>query len=66
MGRRAMILAMAEMSVQGVGTRKVTAVLQDLSGLEVTSTRVSRADSFGSPPPSSPRSEMTGKPNLPT
>ena len=40
---RAMILAMAEMYVQGVSTRKVTAVVQELCGLEVTSTQVSRA-----------------------
>ena len=38
-----MILAMAEMYVQGVSTRKVTAVVQELCGLEVTSTQVSRA-----------------------
>jgi putative transposase len=40
---RAMILAMAEMYVQGVSSRKVTAVVQELCGLEVTSTQVSRA-----------------------
>ncbi|MCY3013905.1 MAG: IS256 family transposase [Planctomycetota bacterium] len=40
---RAMILAMAEMYVQGVSTRKVTAVVEELCGLEVTSTQVSRA-----------------------
>ncbi len=40
---RAMILAMAEMYVQGVSTRKVTAVVEELWGLEVTSTQVSRA-----------------------
>jgi len=40
---RAMILAMAEMYVQGVSTRKVTAVVEQLCGLEVTSTQVSRA-----------------------
>ena len=39
----AMILAMAEMYVRGVSTRKVTAVVQELCGLEVTSTQVSRA-----------------------
>ena len=39
---RAMILAMAEMYVQGVSTRKVTAILEELCGLEVTSTPVSR------------------------
>jgi transposase-like protein len=40
---RAMILAMAEMYVQGVSTRKVTAIVEELCGLEVTSTQVSRA-----------------------
>jgi len=40
---RAMILVMAEMYVQGVSTRKVTAVVEQLCGLEVTSTQVSRA-----------------------
>ncbi len=38
-----MILAMAEMYVQGVSTRKVTAIVEGLCGLEVTSTQVSRA-----------------------
>jgi len=40
---RAMVLAMAEMYVQGVSTRKVTAIVEELCGLEVTSTQVSRA-----------------------
>ena len=40
---RALKLAIAEMYVQGVSTRKVTAVMQELCGLEVTSTEVSRA-----------------------
>ena len=40
---RAMTLAGAEMSVKGVSTRKVTAVVEKLCGLEVTSTQVSRA-----------------------
>jgi len=40
---RALKLAIAEMYVQGVSTRKVTAVLQELCGLEVTSSQVSRA-----------------------
>jgi hypothetical protein len=40
---RAMILAMAEMYVQGVSTRKVTAIVEELCGLEATSTQVSRA-----------------------
>lgn len=39
---RAMKLAIAEMYVQGVSTRKVTEVLETLCGLEVTSTEVSR------------------------
>jgi transposase-like protein len=40
---RALKLAVAEMYVQGVSTRKVTAVLEQLCGLEITSTQVSRA-----------------------
>jgi putative transposase len=40
---RALKLAIAEMYVQGVSTRKVTAVMQELCGLEVSSTDVSRA-----------------------
>jgi transposase-like protein len=40
---RALKLAIAEMYVQGVSTRKVTAVMQQLCGLEVSSTQVSRA-----------------------
>ncbi len=40
---RALKLAIAEMYVQGVSTRKVTAVLEVLCGLEVTSSQVSRA-----------------------
>jgi len=40
---RALKLAVAEMYVQGVSTRKVTQVMQQLCGLEVTSTEVSRA-----------------------
>jgi putative transposase len=40
---RALKLAVAEMYVQGVTTRKVTAVMQELCGLEVTSSQVSRA-----------------------
>lgn len=40
---RALKLAIAEMYVQGVTTRKVTAVMEELCGLEVTSTQVSRA-----------------------
>ena len=40
---RALKLALAEMYVQGVSTRKVTEVMQELCGLEVSSTQVSRA-----------------------
>lgn len=40
---RALTLAIAEMYVQGVSTRKVTKVMQQLCGLDVTSTQVSRA-----------------------
>lgn len=40
---RALTLAMAEMYVNGVSTRKVTKVLKELCGLEITSTQVSRA-----------------------
>lgn len=40
---RALTLAVAEMYVQGVSTRKVTKVVQELCGLQVTSTQVSRA-----------------------
>ena len=40
---RALKLAIAEMYVQGVSTRKVTAVMEQLCGLEVSSTQVSRA-----------------------
>ena len=40
---RALTLAIAEMYVQGVSTRKVTKVMEELCGLEVTSTQVSRA-----------------------
>ena len=39
---RALKLALAEMYVQGVSTRKVEAVLQELCGLEVSSSEVSR------------------------
>ena len=39
---RALKLALAEMYVQGVSTRKVTQVLEQLCGLEVSSTQVSR------------------------
>lgn len=40
---RALTLAIAEMYVQGVSTRKVTAVLETLCGLDISSTQVSRA-----------------------
>ncbi len=40
---RALKLAMAEMYINGVSTRKVNEVLNKLCGLEVTSTQVSRA-----------------------
>lgn len=40
---RALKLALAEMYVQGVSTRKVNAILQELCGLEISSTEVSRA-----------------------
>lgn len=40
---RALKCAIAEMYVQGVSTRKVTAVMSELCGLEVSSTQVSRA-----------------------
>ena len=40
---RALKLAVAEMYLQGVSTRKVTAVMEELCGREVTSMQVSRA-----------------------
>jgi putative transposase len=40
---RALKLAIAEMYIQGVSTRKVTEVMKNLCGLEVTSSQVSRA-----------------------
>lgn len=40
---RALKVAIAEMYVQGVSTRRVTDILQQLCGLEVTSMQVSRA-----------------------
>jgi transposase-like protein len=40
---RALKLAIAEMYVQGVSTRRVTEITRELCGLEVTSTQVSRA-----------------------
>jgi transposase-like protein len=40
---RALKLAVAQMYVQGVSTRKVAAITEELCGLEVSSTQVSRA-----------------------
>lgn len=40
---RALKLSMAEMYLQGVSTRKVTAIMEQLCGLEVSSTQVSNA-----------------------
>jgi transposase-like protein len=40
---RALKLAVAEMYLQGVSTRKVTAIMEELCGQEVTSMQVSRA-----------------------
>jgi putative transposase len=40
---RALKLAVAEMYVQGVSTRKVAAITEELCGLDVSSTQVSRA-----------------------
>ncbi|MBT3178980.1 MAG: IS256 family transposase, partial [Desulfobacula sp.] len=40
---KALKLAMAEMYIQGVSTRKVTAILKKLCGLEISSTQVSNA-----------------------
>jgi len=40
---RALKLAMAEMYINGVSTRKVNEVLKELCGLEITSTQGSRA-----------------------
>ncbi len=40
---RALTLALAEMYVQGVSTRKVSAIVEQLCGLDVTATQVSRA-----------------------
>lgn len=40
---RALRLALAEMYIQGVSTRKVNAILEELCGTEVTSVEVSRA-----------------------
>lgn len=40
---RALKAALAEMYIQGVSTRKVTKIVEELCGFEVTSTQVSRA-----------------------
>ncbi len=40
---RALTMSLAEMYVQGVSTRKVKAIAEELSGVEVTATQVSRA-----------------------
>ncbi len=40
---RALKLAIAEMYVQGVSTRRVTEITRELCGLDITSTQVSRA-----------------------
>jgi len=40
---KALTIAVAEMYLQGVSTRRVTKVMEELCGLEVTSTQVSRA-----------------------
>ena len=40
---RALSMALAEMYVQGVSTRKVDAILQELCGMQVSSSEVSRA-----------------------
>ena len=40
---RALKLAIAQMYVQGVSTRRVTPIMEELCGLEVTSSQVSRA-----------------------
>ena len=40
---RALKLAIAEMYLQGVSTRKVTAILEKMCGLQITSSQVSRA-----------------------
>ena len=40
---RALVAAMAQMYVQGVSTRRVSAIVEELCGVELTSTQVSRA-----------------------
>jgi transposase-like protein len=43
---RALKLALAEMYVQGISTRKVAAITEELCGFAVTSTQVSRASAL--------------------
>ena len=40
---RALLLAIAEMYVQGVSTRRVKKIVEELCGMDVSSTQVSRA-----------------------
>jgi putative transposase len=40
---RALLLAIAEMYVQGVSTRRVKRIVEELCGMDVSSTQVSRA-----------------------
>ena len=40
---RALMLAVAEMYIQGVSTRRVKAIVEEMCGLDVSSTQVSRA-----------------------
>ena len=40
---RALLLAIAEMYVQGVSTRRVKKIVEELCGMEISSTQVSRA-----------------------
>ena len=40
---RALMLAVAEMYIQGVSTRRVKAIVEELCGLDISSTQVSRA-----------------------
>ena len=43
---RALKLAVAEMYIQGVSTRKVAAITEELCGFEISSTQVSRCASL--------------------
>lgn len=40
---RALMLAVAEMYIQGVSTRRVKAIVEEMCGLDISSTQVSRA-----------------------